>query len=108
MCCCAPQSVVNYEIDPPEGVCHWRIDLEDDESADLLQQLPTAVTWLERSMRQAGSKVLVHCNAGMFFLGGGVLRVGLGVCLGGWGKRSRVGCCCVCVFLVELGLVVGR
>jgi protein-tyrosine phosphatase len=56
--------VTNYEVEPPEGVCHWQIDLEDDESADLLQQLPTAVTWLERSMRQAGSKLLVHCNAG--------------------------------------------
>jgi hypothetical protein len=58
------QSVVNYEVNPPDGICHWRIDVEDDESADLLHQLPTAVTWLERSMRQAGSKVLVHCNAG--------------------------------------------
>lgn len=56
--------MVNYEVEPPEGVCHWTVDVEDDESADLLQQLPVAVTWLERSMRQAGSKVLVHCNAG--------------------------------------------
>lgn len=55
---------MNYEVEPPEGICHWHIDLEDDESADLLHQLPTAVTWLERCMRQKGSKVLVHCNAG--------------------------------------------
>lgn len=58
------QSVVNYEVAPPEGVCHWQVHLEDAESANLLAELPAAVTWLERAMRQKGCKVLVHCNAG--------------------------------------------
>ncbi|WIA42276.1 hypothetical protein OEZ86_008291 [Tetradesmus obliquus] len=57
-------SVVNYEVSPPEGVCHWAVQLEDAESANLLAALPGAVTWLERALRQKGSKVLVHCNAG--------------------------------------------
>lgn len=58
------QSVVNYDVTPPESVCHWAVQLEDAESANLLEQLPAAVTWLERALRQKGSKVLVHCNAG--------------------------------------------
>eukprot|EP00878_Enallax_costatus_P046632 GHUV01056871.1.p1 GENE.GHUV01056871.1~~GHUV01056871.1.p1 ORF type:complete len:173 (+),score=31.26 GHUV01056871.1:277-795(+) len=57
-------SVVNYDVPPPEGICHWQIHLEDSESANLLAELPAAVTWLERAMRQKGCKVLVHCNAG--------------------------------------------
>jgi hypothetical protein len=58
------QSVVNYEVQPLQGLCHWAVPLEDCESADLLHQLPPAVTWLERALRQAGSRVLVHCHAG--------------------------------------------
>jgi hypothetical protein len=27
-----------------------------------------AVTWLERALRQKGSKVLVHCNAGQLIV----------------------------------------
>lgn len=58
------QSVVNYEVPPPEGICHWSIPLEDDPRANLLAQLPFAVTWLERALRQKGMRVLVHCHAG--------------------------------------------
>jgi hypothetical protein len=58
------QSVVNYQVQPPEGLCHWQISLEDSESANLLAELPAAVQWLQRALRQKGSKVLVHCNAG--------------------------------------------
>ncbi|KAF6264080.1 HAD-like domain-containing protein [Scenedesmus sp. NREL 46B-D3] len=57
-------SVVNYEVAPPEGTCHWAVQLEDAEAANLLAELPAAVAWLERALRQKGSKVLVHCNAG--------------------------------------------
>jgi hypothetical protein len=59
------QSVVNYEVTPPEGLCHWAVALADEEAANLLHELPAAVGWLERAMRQKGAKVLVHCHAGV-------------------------------------------
>jgi hypothetical protein len=34
------QSVVNYDVSPPEGTCHWAVELEDAESANLLAVLP--------------------------------------------------------------------
>jgi hypothetical protein len=34
------QSVVNYDVSPPEGTCHWAVQLEDAESANLLAALP--------------------------------------------------------------------
>jgi hypothetical protein len=34
------QSVVNYDVPPPEGTCHWAFELEDAESANLLAVLP--------------------------------------------------------------------
>lgn len=65
LCVSTLQSVVNYDVAPPAGVCHWQVHLEDSESANLIAELPAAVTWLERAMRQKGCKVLVHCNAGV-------------------------------------------
>jgi protein-tyrosine phosphatase len=41
-----------------------RIDLEDDEGANLLEKLPAALAWLEAALRQKGKRVLVHCHAG--------------------------------------------
>eukprot|EP00879_Flechtneria_rotunda_P030268 GHRR01032881.1.p1 GENE.GHRR01032881.1~~GHRR01032881.1.p1 ORF type:complete len:356 (+),score=106.91 GHRR01032881.1:23-1090(+) len=58
------QSIVNYEISVPEGICHWQVNIEDKESANLLNELPAAVNWLERALRQPRTKTLVHCNAG--------------------------------------------
>jgi hypothetical protein len=62
------QSVVNYPVQlppvPDHTPDHMHIDLEDDESANLLEQLPGAMVWLEAALRQKGNRVLVHCHAG--------------------------------------------
>lgn len=58
------QSAVNYGVSPPPGVQHMRIDLADEESANMLEQLPAAMAWLEGALRAKGNRVLVHCHAG--------------------------------------------
>jgi protein-tyrosine phosphatase len=58
------QSVVNFPVAPPPGVQHTRVELTDEEGANLLEALPGATAWLEGALRQKGNRVLVHCHAG--------------------------------------------
>jgi hypothetical protein len=98
------QSVINYELPDalPDGVCAWRIDLEDSEGADLLAVLPAAVGWLERALRQKGTRTLVHCHAGEPWhgvAGGQLPGVAAGIVARSWlaecltCSQNRMRCC---------------
>jgi hypothetical protein len=56
--------VVNFDVTAPPGADHTRIDLADEEAANLLDHLPAATAWLEAALRHKGNRVLVHCHAG--------------------------------------------
>jgi pyruvate,water dikinase len=47
------------------GVKYLEIDIEDDDSADILRHLPAFSAFIAEARQQAGSRILVHCTMGM-------------------------------------------
>jgi dual specificity phosphatase 12 len=58
------QSVVNFDVAVPDGVTHHHVSLEDEEDANLLDELEDAVDFIDDAIGEDG-KVLVHCQAGV-------------------------------------------
>ena len=56
----------NLTEDYPPGVVHSSIELEDDESANLLQHLESCCSFIDEGLAGSSeSAVLVHCHAGV-------------------------------------------
>jgi protein tyrosine phosphatase (PTP) superfamily phosphohydrolase (DUF442 family) len=61
---CSTQSVVNFEVPLPPAVEGLHIDVEDHDDANLLDELPDALEFIDEALEDGG-KVLVHCHAGV-------------------------------------------
>lgn len=49
----------------PKRIQHLRIVLEDQDTTDLFQHFDTTTSWIDKSLRQPNSRVLVHCRRGV-------------------------------------------
>jgi predicted protein tyrosine phosphatase len=58
------QTILNFDVEASDSFEHLHIRIEDDDDANVLDQLEDAVEFIEEAIDDDG-KVLVHCQAGV-------------------------------------------